>query len=222
MLVLDSLKQGRIDNGNSSEASCHITFSSGGCIGIYPTRTYGISDIDIIADLIDIDEAGIFLETVNRKYGKAYTGNLSSGTRRSVQRVPPYGYSTKWTLNSSGPVFYKKLARQFWTLPTLSRESWTASFAETLIAVDASSIMDNEPVVTHECMHTCLHPADCQCCRSPDCFPRTILPVDGPIEFVFNTTEQAHPHQPQQGYAPQPNQTLCSSKDTDAAPPKGP
>lgn len=50
---------------------------------------FGVADI-ARADLIDLDEA-LFVETVNRKQGKAFIG-----TR--CREVGPYGHSTKYTL----------------------------------------------------------------------------------------------------------------------------
>lgn len=50
----------------------------------------GIADINT-ADLIDLDEAAIFLETTNRKRGKS-----TIGTR--CREVGNYGHSTKYTL----------------------------------------------------------------------------------------------------------------------------
>ena len=51
---------------------------------------YGIADVDP-ADMIDIDEAGFFLQTANRSYGKAYTDVR-------VQQPGSYGHNEKWTL----------------------------------------------------------------------------------------------------------------------------
>lgn len=42
-------------------------------------------------DLIDLDEAGVFVETVNRKYGKTFIGTC-------CREIGPYGHSTKFTL----------------------------------------------------------------------------------------------------------------------------
>ena len=50
----------------------------------------GVADIQL-EDLIDIDEAGIFLETAARRIGK-----VSIGSR--VREEGPYGHSTKYTL----------------------------------------------------------------------------------------------------------------------------
>ena len=50
---------------------------------------FGIADV-AMADQIDIDEAGIFLETANRSWGKAVTG-------MRVRAPGPYGHSEKWT-----------------------------------------------------------------------------------------------------------------------------
>jgi hypothetical protein len=55
----------------------------------------------------------------------------------------------------AGSPFYKKLARQFWTSPTLSRESWINAAGHQIV------------------------------------FRAPYYPVDGLIEFVFNTIEQA-------------------------------
>ena len=59
---------------------------------IYWNSNYpaGIADIPA-RDMIDIDEAGIFLETVARKIGKAFIGSR-------VREEGPYGHSEKYTL----------------------------------------------------------------------------------------------------------------------------
>ena len=51
---------------------------------------YGIADVPA-HDMVDIDEAGIFLETANRSYGKAVVN-------ARVRQAGNYGHSEKWTL----------------------------------------------------------------------------------------------------------------------------
>jgi hypothetical protein len=73
----------------------------------YPYRN---SDIGI-----NIDEAGIFLETVNRKIGKAFIGKK---VRANVATVTQQNGHSSWAfpvdpITIVGSTFYKKLARQF-------------------------------------------------------------------------------------------------------------
>ncbi len=51
---------------------------------------YGIADIRV-EDLIDLDECGLFVETADKKIGKAYVGNR-------VRQEGNYQKSEKWTL----------------------------------------------------------------------------------------------------------------------------
>ena len=72
-------------------------------------------------DWIDLDEAGVFVETANRKSGKAYFGFR-------VREEGPYNHSEKWTITMaiSGDLdgdrwldFEKNPEQQFPTVITL-------------------------------------------------------------------------------------------------------
>jgi hypothetical protein len=147
---------------------------------------YGISDIDI-ADLIDIDEAGIFLETVNRKYGKAFIG-------KKVRATGPYGHSTKWTLImgiSGGP------DNERWVSFLQKAGTTILDFADFIQRIVDSIppgnahrrrcfIMDNLSSHTNAYIRQIVNAAGHRIV-----FRAPYYPVDGPIEFVFNTIEQA-------------------------------
>ena len=51
---------------------------------------FGIADIRV-EDFIDLDECGVFVETADKHYGKAYVGNR-------VRQEGNYQKSEKWTL----------------------------------------------------------------------------------------------------------------------------
>ena len=146
---------------------------------------YGIANINR-NDLIDINEAAIFLETVGRRYGKCFVGKRVCGTG-------PYGHSEKWTLTmaiSGSP------QGEQWVDFVHKSGMTTANFLTFIRRILNSIppgntgrrrvfIMDNlsshQNVVIRQLIHSYGHRL---------VFRALYYPVDGPIEFVFNCIEQ--------------------------------
>lgn len=147
---------------------------------------FGIANI-ARDDLIDLDEAGGFVETVNRKYGKSFIG-----TR--CREVGPYGQSAKFTLTMavSGD------ATDRFRYHTLDQRAGTgnAEFAtfvqDILIAIGNGTaarrrcfIMDNLSAHHSAVIRQMIVGAGHRLV-----FRAPYYPVDSPIEYVFNTIEQ--------------------------------
>jgi len=146
---------------------------------------FGIANINR-ADLIDIDEAGVFLESVTRKFGKCRLG-------KRVREAGPYGHSVKWTLTmaiSGDP------AGERWV--DLVQKSGTTindyynfilSILQNIPRGNAQRrrtfIMDNLSSHLSALIRQLIHSYGHRLVyRAP------YYPVDGPIEFVFNFIEQ--------------------------------
>lgn len=147
---------------------------------------FGIANI-AREDLIDLDEAAVFLETVNRSRGKSYIG-----TR--CREIGNYGHSTKFTLVmaiSADP----NDGRRFHTLEQRAgtgNAEFAAFIQDVLNGIGFGSvarrrcfIMDN--LVSH---HSAAIRQMIVTAGHRMVFRAPYYPVDGPIEFVFNTIEQ--------------------------------
>lgn len=134
------------------------------------------------AQLIDIDECGIYLKSANRKRGKAF---------KSVRvRAPgPYGHDIKWTLilaiDTNGYVNH-----EFEPRAGTSSETFAAFITDTAAQLPPGGhqrtfMWDN--LTSHKTAETYLAVQQSGH-RSLDRPP--YRPVDGPIEYVFAWVEQ--------------------------------
>lgn len=139
------------------------------------------------ANLIDLDEAGIFLETTNRKRGKAFIG-----TR--CREVGPYGHSAKYTLMmaiSADP-------NDGWRHLIMEERAETEIvefvdfICDIIISIGPGTharrrcfIMDNLASHRNALIRQMIINAGHRLL-----FRAPYYPVDGPIEFVFNTIQQ--------------------------------
>lgn len=147
---------------------------------------FGVSNINR-EDLIDMDEAAVFLETINRKRGKT-----AIGTR--CREVGVYGHSTKYTLMMAISADPNDRIRHH----TIEQRAGTgniemAAFIRNLLTIVGPGtparrrcfIMDN--LTSHHSAYVrqiIVNAGHRLVFRAP------YYPVDGPIEFVFNTIEQ--------------------------------
>jgi hypothetical protein len=146
---------------------------------------YGIFDINI-EDLIDLDEAGFFLESVNGARGKA-------GIGKRVKEEGPYGHSEKWTLTmavSADPNgerwvnFVRKPGTSIFDFATFIQRI-VDSLPPGTAARRRCFIMDNlsahHSILITQIIHAASHRI---------VFRAPYYPIDGPIEYVFNTIQQ--------------------------------
>lgn len=153
---------------------------------VYP---HGIADINP-ADMIDLDECGIFLETANRRYGKAYIG-------LRVNEEGPYGHGEKWTLlmavscqaathGNPSPRW-----RDFWQIGGTTEERFYGFIEGILNELPHGDLgrrycftMDN--LSSH---HSAAVAALIHLHGHRLAFRAPYYPIDGPIEYVFNTIQ---------------------------------
>jgi transposase len=145
---------------------------------------YGIADI-ARENLIDVDEAGIFLETCNRGMGKSTIG-------KRVRQEGPYGHSEKWTLKFA----IAGEGNQCWTEMQQVAGTTIVDFAlyiqmilDDLPQGNAQRrrcfIMDNLSSHVNGVITQIIHAAGHRIV-----FRAPYYPVDGPIEYSFNTVQQ--------------------------------
>jgi transposase len=147
---------------------------------------YGIADI-AREDLIDLDEAGIFLETCNRGFGKCFIG-------KTCREEGPYGHSEKWTLTmaiSGGPdnsrwvQFEKKSGTtivDFAGFIQMILDSIPPGNAERRRCFIMDNLSAHQSIVISQIIRDAGHRL---------AFRAPYHPVDGPIEYLFNTIQQA-------------------------------
>lgn len=147
---------------------------------------FGIANI-ARQDLIDLDEAAVFLETVNRSRGKSYIG-----TR--CREVGLYGHSAKYTLmmaisgDQNDGMRHLLMEQRAGT----GNAEFAAFIQDVLNIIGPGNafrrrcfIMDN--LVSH---HSAVIRQMIVNAGHRLVFRAPYYPVDGPIEFVFNTVEQ--------------------------------
>lgn len=147
---------------------------------------FGIANINR-EDLIDMDEAAVFIETVNRKYGKATIG-------RRCREVGPYGHSTKHVLTMAVSACPNDKYRDY----LLEQKSGTTilDFVEfiqrILLGIGPGTperrrcfLMDNLSAHHSPIIYQLIADAGHRIV-----FRAPYYPEDGPIEFVFNHIEQ--------------------------------
>ena len=143
---------------------------------------HGIADV-AAADMIDVDEAGVYLETADRRYGKAQQ-NIR------VRQPGNYGHSTKWTLimaiagrrgnNDRYAEFTKKAGTDVVTF---------ANFIQAVIHRVGPGGGNNCRCFTFDNLTAHKHPVVLQMMLNAGhryALRAPYYPVDGPIEYVFN------------------------------------
>ena len=145
---------------------------------------YGIADVDA-ADMIDIDEAGFFLQTANRSYGKAYTDVR-------VRQPGNYGHSEKWTLimavaGRPGP---NDRYAEFTRRPGTDIVTF-ANFIQAVLNRIGPGAPGNCRCLTFDNLTAHKHPVVLQMILNAGhrfALRAPYYPVDGPIEYVFNVS----------------------------------
>jgi hypothetical protein len=146
---------------------------------------FGIADI-AMEDQIDIDEAGIFLETADRSWGKAVTG-------MRVRAPGPYGHSEKWTLlmavaGREGPLDrFVRLEQR----PGTDIHFFYA-FIRDIIDQIGPGTPGNRRCFTMDNLTAHKHPTVLNLILASGhrfAFRAPYYPVDGPIEYVFHTIQ---------------------------------
>jgi len=147
---------------------------------------HGIADI-FREDLIDLDECGVELSSADRKFGKSYVG-------KRVKQTGPYSKSEKYNLLlaiSGDPNLELKRWCDIW-----SGEGTTGQrmidFVRTIVSEISTIapnrrfcfIMDNLRSHQNQQMSTIIIAAGHRLM-----FRAPYYPVDGPIEYVFNTIQ---------------------------------
>lgn len=145
----------------------------------YPLGIQGIPKDDII----DVDEAAIFLEMCVRSFAKVYIGKRS-------RLIGHYGHSRKYTLVmaiSGGPNGERWV--EFVERPGTSITDFANFINQVLTSLPAGTcktfIMDNLTSHTNQLIRQLIHAAGHRVV-----FRAPYYPVDGPIEYVFNTIQQ--------------------------------
>jgi hypothetical protein len=149
---------------------------------------YGVRDI-LAEDMIDFDEAAFFLETANRSRGKAYINCR-------VREHGPYGHSERWNMmlaisGGRDGLRWSRFRRDNCNLLTLSE------FIESIL--DDIGDADPENGIRRRCftmdnLYVHHNPLIAQMIFARGhrlAFRAPYYPVDGPIEYVFNTLQQA-------------------------------
>jgi hypothetical protein len=146
---------------------------------------FGIADVALV-DMIDIDEAGIFLETANRSWGKAVTG-------MRVRASGPYGHSEKWTLLMAisgriGPLdrFVRLEQRPGTDI------HFFYDFIRDMIDQIGPGAPGNRRCFTMDNLTAHKHPTVLNLILTSGhrfAFRAPYYPVDGPIEYVFHTVQ---------------------------------
>jgi transposase len=146
---------------------------------------FGVADI-AMNDMIDIDEAGIFLETADRSWGKAVTG-------MRVRAPGPYGHSEKWTLlmavsGRPGPLDrFVRLEQR----PGTDIHFFYA-FIFDMIQQIGPGAQGNRRCFTMDNLTAHKHPTVLNLIVASGhrfSFRAPYYPVDGPIEYVFHTVQ---------------------------------
>ena len=144
----------------------------------------GIADIPK-QDWIDIDEAGIFVETSNRKSGKQYIGVR-------VREEGPYNHTQKYTLtmaiegDPSGDRWFDLEQKSGTTIADFY------SFVERILDSIGDGTPERRRLFTMDNLLAHRHTTILQLIVSRNhrvCFRAPYWPVDGAIEYVFNTIQ---------------------------------
>lgn len=145
----------------------------------------GIADI-APEDMIDLDEAAIFLETANRKDGKAYIGCR-------VREEGPYGHSEKWTLTMAimGCPILRGRWHDFEQKAGTTVGDMVLFIRRILDTIGPGTparrfcfLMDNLSAHKHPHIAAMIHMAGHRLVFRPPYYP-----VDGPIEYAFDTIQ---------------------------------
>ena len=147
---------------------------------------YGIANI-LRKDIIDLDESGFFLETIDRKYGKSRVG-------RRVREIGPYGHSEKFNLLmaiSADETGHRWVDIWRGTGTDVQR---FINFIRRILDNLGDGTVQRRRVFTMDNLATHHSMLVSQLIHSRGhriLFRAPYYPVDGPIEYVFNTIQQA-------------------------------
>jgi hypothetical protein len=151
----------------------------------FPAGIVGINR----ADLIDIDETGLFIESSTRTHGKAMIG-------RRVREVGPYGHSTKFTLIMAitGCDQDDNIPKKFYELERRNGTSFIdfVRFITSILDVIGPGtaarrrtfLMDNLASHRNPWIRMLIENRGHRLLYRPPYYPE-----DGPIEYVFNNIE---------------------------------
>jgi len=147
---------------------------------------FGIADIKR-TDMIDLNECGLFVETAARGFGKCYIG-------KRVNEEGPYSKSEKWTLllAISGDPDDQRW-KKIWADGGTTNDRMVDLIEEILEDIGPGTphrrrcfIMDNLTSHHSAQVETLIHAAGHRIV-----FRAPYYPVDGPIEYVFNSLQVA-------------------------------
>jgi hypothetical protein len=158
--------------------------------GIFWTEPYphGIADTEI-EEMVDIDECGLFVETAARHIGKAFVGVR-------CREPGPYGHSEKYTLLMAIAARPGPLDRfvQMDTRPGTNVTTFFEFMQDMINDIGPGWLPGNRRCFTMDNLLAHKHPLVLQLIQQHGhryVFRAPYYPVDGPIEYVFNTIEQA-------------------------------
>ena len=150
----------------------------------------GIADISR-ADMIDLDECGIFVETANRKHGKAYVGVR-------VKEPGPYSKSEKWNLllaicGENGQIGApSRRWRKLWLDGGTTNDKMIAFIREILDDIGPALPGHRRMCFTMDNLNSHHNIQVAQMIYASGhrlAFRAPYYPVDGAIEYVFNTLQ---------------------------------
>jgi transposase len=145
---------------------------------------FGIADINR-SDMVDLDECGVFVETADRKIGKSYIGVR-------VKQGGPYSKSDKWTLLMAiaGDPNGQRWRKQ-WLEGGTTNDKMIEFIQEILDSIGPGTperrrcfMMDNLTSHHNLQISAMIHAAGHRLA-----FRAPYYPIDGPIEYVFNTLQ---------------------------------
>eukprot|EP00545_Synedropsis_sp_CCMP1620_P011708 CAMPEP_0119007346 /NCGR_PEP_ID=MMETSP1176-20130426/2950_1 /TAXON_ID=265551 /ORGANISM="Synedropsis recta cf, Strain CCMP1620" /LENGTH=368 /DNA_ID=CAMNT_0006959473 /DNA_START=77 /DNA_END=1183 /DNA_ORIENTATION=+ len=148
----------------------------------------GIADTHL-NDQIDIDECGLYIETAARHIGKAAVGVR-------VREPGPYGHSEKYTLLmaiSDRPGPHDRFV-QMDTRPGTTVTTFYEFMRDMIHDLGPGWLPGNRRCFTMDNLLAHKHPLVLQLIQQNGhrfVFRAPYYPVDGPIEYVFNTIEQS-------------------------------
>ena len=153
---------------------------------LFWNRNYPIGRADINSeDMIDLDEAGIFLETCNRKHGKGYIGCR-------IREEGPYNHSEKYTITMA--IAGSQQGERYYDLERKAGTTTAAflTFVQNVIATVGPGTPARRRCFTMDNLLAHKHPAVIGCILTSGhrvLFRAPYYAVDGPIEYFFNTLQ---------------------------------
>lgn len=153
---------------------------------LFWTRNYPVGRADINSeDMIDIDEAAIFMETCNRKHGKGYIGCR-------IREEGPYNHSEKYTITMA--IAGSQQGERYFQF---ERKAGTTTvdfldFMQNVVAVIGPGTPARRRCFTMDNLLAHKHPAVIGYILMSGhrvLFRAPYYAVDGPIEYFFNTLQ---------------------------------